>query len=131
MTRHQSIRFTLLDQQLVDADNRRIGRVDDLEWETLFPGEQPRITHLLVGAQPLGDRLGGITGRLMSRVAARLRTTTAGEGPTAIPTELVGDHQDLVHLRVPLRDLPQLAGLERWLADNVVGPLPGAGDADQ
>jgi hypothetical protein len=130
MTRHESIRFTLLDQQLVDSDDRRIGRVDDLVWEAPTPGERPRITHLLVGAQALGHRLGGITGHLMARVARRLQTKP-GEEPAAIPVDLVGDHQDLVRLRVPLRDLPHVAGLERWLADNVIGPLPGAGDADQ
>lgn len=131
MTRHQSVRFTLLDQQIIDVDDRRIGRVDDLVWEQPSPGEQPLITHVLVGAQALGDRLGGITGWLMAHVAARLRRTTDPEGPTRVPTQLVGDHQDLVRLRVPLSELPQVAGLERWLAENVVGRLPGAGDADQ
>jgi sporulation protein YlmC with PRC-barrel domain len=38
MTDHHSVRFTLLDQQVVDADGRRIGRVDDLLCDDPGPG---------------------------------------------------------------------------------------------
>jgi hypothetical protein len=84
MTDHHSVRFTLLDQQVVDADGRRIGRVDDLLCDDPGPGGEP-----------------------------------------------VADHADLVHLRVRLADLPDVAGLERWLSAHVISLLPGAGDADQ
>jgi len=49
-------------------------------------------------------------------------------GPVAVDSELIGDHSGLVHLLRLLRDLPELAGLERWLARHVVQPVPGAGD---
>lgn len=129
MTDHHSVRFTLLDQQVVDADGRRIGRVDDLLCDDPGPGGEPVITHLLSGAEALGDRLGGLTGKLMAAVSARLRTTP--DGPSRIPADLVADHADLVHLRVRLADLPNVAGLERWLSAHVISLLPGAGDADQ
>ena len=73
--------------------------------------------------------LGGVTGALMAGVAARLRSGAVPEGPVAVDSELIGDHADLVHLLRPLRDLPELAGLERWLARHVVQRVPGAGDA--
>ena len=130
MSRHLSVRFTLLDQQIVDVDGRRIGRVDDLEWHLSDSGGDPEITHLLTGAEALGKRLGRLTGAVMARVSARLRHKPF-TGPTTIPASVVADHEDLVRLRVPFRDLPQVAGLERWLATHLIGHLPGAGDADQ
>lgn len=128
MTAHHSLRFTLLDQQVVDAENRPVGRVDDVVIELGEPGQQPVVTDLLIGAQAFGERLGGVTGRVMARVAHRLRDDPS-DGPAAVPVDLVGDHADLVHLLRPLRDLPGLAGLERWLAARLVEPVPGAGDA--
>jgi hypothetical protein len=125
---HHSVRFTLLDQQVVDAEDRPVGRVDDLVIQPGEPGQQPVVTELLIGAQALGERLGGVSGHLMARVAHRLSDDPGG-GPTAVPVDLVGDHTDLVHLIRPLRDLPDLAGLERWLAARLIEPLPGAGDA--
>jgi predicted short-subunit dehydrogenase-like oxidoreductase (DUF2520 family) len=129
MTDSDSLRFTLLDQQIVDAENRPVGRVDDVLLQVPDDGGPPALTHLLTGAQALGDRLGGVTGRVLARVAARLRPPGSPVGPTGVPIEMVGDHQDLVHLTVPIRDLPEVAGLERWLADQLVSHVPGAGDA--
>lgn len=131
MTGHESVRFTLLDQQIVDAEGLPIGRVDDLILQ--LPGDKgsPEITHLLVGAQALGERLGGVLGSTMASVARRLRSGGRPADPVQIPTSMVGDHENLVHLLVPLRELPDVAGLETWLATNVVQDIPGADDADQ
>ena len=128
MTGHHSLRSTLLDQQIVDSDRRPVGRVDDLEIEIPRDGGEPEVVALLTGAEAVGVRLGGPTGRLMAGVAARLRTGAAPSRPAAVPAELVGD-DDLVTLTVPLRELSQLMGLERWLGQHVVEGLPGAGDA--
>lgn len=83
----------------------------------------------LIGAEALGERLGGVTGGVMAGVATRLRSGSGAAGPVAVDTALIGDHADLVHLFRPLRELPELAGLERWLARHVVQRVPGAGDA--
>ena len=129
MTGHHSVRFTLLDQRIVDSQQRPVGRVDDLEIEIPRDGGEPEVVALLTGAQALGERLGGLTGRLMAGVAARLRTGAAPSRPVAVPAELVAVDDNLVTLTVPIRELPQLMALERWLAHHVVEGLPGAGDA--
>ena len=129
MTGHHSLRSMLLDQQIVDSDRRPVGRVDDLELEIPRDGGEPEVVALLTGAEALGARLGGPTGRLMAGVAARLRAGAAPSRPAEVPAELVGDDDNLVTLTVPIGELSQLMGLERWLARHVVEGLPGAGDA--
>ena len=56
--RHTTLDVALrvLDQQVVDWAGRRCGRVDDVEFEG-GPGEQPRLTALLVGMDHLLPRL--------------------------------------------------------------------------
>jgi hypothetical protein len=71
MNDHHSLRFTLLDQQLVDADDRPIGRVDDVLLELPGGGGPPEVVALLTGAQALGERLGGLTGRVMASAASQ------------------------------------------------------------
>ena len=129
MSHHESLRFTLLDQQLVDAENRPVGRVDDVVLEIPDGGGPPEITGVRTGAQALGDRLGGVTGRLMASVAARLRADRRAGEPVTIPANLVTLDANLVTLTVPVRELPDTIGLERWLAQHVIEGLPGAGDA--
>ena len=129
MSDHQSLRFTLLDQQIIDAEDRPVGRVDDVLLEPPPGGGPPELVAVLTGAQALGERLGGVTGRLMASVAARLRGGERHTDPVAVPARLIGDSSDLVKLTVPVRDLPDVMGWERWLAYHVVEGLPGAGDA--
>ena len=92
-------------------------------------GGPREVVAVLTGAQALGERLGGLTGRLMASVAASLRTMKQRTDPTAIPARLIGDSSDLVKLTVPVQNLPQTMGWERCLAHHVVEGLPGAGDA--
>lgn len=129
MTYHHSARFALLDQQIVDSEHRALGRVDDLELRVPAGGGEPEIVAVLTGAQALGQRLGGATGRLMAAVARRIRGGDRPTDPVSVPTDLIDNHGDLVSLTVPVRDLPQVAGLERWLARHLLDGLPGAGDA--
>lgn len=129
MSHHESLRFTLLDQQLVDAENRPVGRVDDVLIDVPDGGGPPEVTGVLTGAQALGERLGGVTGRLMASVAARLRSGRGSGEPVTIPAHLANLDANLVTLTVPVRELPEAIGLERWLAEHVIEGLPGAGDA--
>ncbi len=127
-----SLVLDLLDNQVVDGDGLPIGRVDDVEID-VAAGGPPTVTGLLVGAEALGLRIGGLTGTLMHTTAARLRPaygqgSGAHSGPPSVPVALVGELRPLVRLRVPLASLPGFAGLERWLAAHVVGPLTGARD---
>lgn len=65
----------------------------------------------------------------MAAAAARLRQRTRPPGPARVDAGLVESVEPLVRLALPLGDMPQLAGLERWLAEHLIEPLPGAGDA--
>ncbi|MBD0338982.1 MAG: hypothetical protein ICV67_06835 [Thermoleophilia bacterium] len=127
MSRHVSVRHGLLDKQIVDRDRLPVGRVDDLEL-AVEDGAVVGVEAILTGAQALGERLGGMLGRWLAGSAARLRPG-GGEGPTRIDPALVVELEPFVSLSARLEELPDVAGLERWLARNVVGRLPGAGDA--
>lgn len=124
--RHRSVRFTLLDDQVIDAEDRPVGRVDDVEIE-LDESGAPHLVALLVGQQALGERLGGTFGRTVAAIAGRLRESS--DEPARVPFELVAGIDPLVRLNRALRDLAGIAGLERWLAHHVVRWVPGAGDA--
>jgi hypothetical protein len=131
LTPDLSARFSLLDAQIVDADDLPIGRIDDIELAVPPDGAPPRVEALLTGVEALGPRIGGTLGRLMTAVAARLRLREGPDGPTKIDPSLVSEVEPLVKLAVPHSDLPDVAGLERWLARHFVARLPGAGDAPQ
>ncbi len=127
MSGHVSVWLDLVDSQVVDAEKRPFARIEDVELEVGSGREAPTVTHLLVGAQAFDDRLGGRTGSWIARSAARLRSGEA-EGPVRIDATLVEEIEPHVKLRVPLRDLPEAAALERWLAHRLVARIPGAGD---
>ncbi len=129
MSDHVSVRISLLDKQIVDCERLAIGRVDDLEL-SLPSEEQPaRVEAILTGAEALGERLGGTVGRWMAATTRLLRPPSAHEGPTAIDSSLVAELEPFIRLSVRFDDLPDVAGLERWLARRAVEPLPGATDA--
>jgi hypothetical protein len=128
MSRSISLRIALLDNQVVDANRLPIGRVDDLEIEVA--GGRPRVTAIVTGSEALGSRIGGFLGRWMAAASARLRSA-AEEGPPRIDIAKVEVIEPMIELKVGKDDLPQVAGLERWLAANFVGRLPGSGDASE
>jgi hypothetical protein len=128
MSEHFSVRMTLLDAQIVDRDRLPIGRVDDLE--LALDGDESEIESILTGSQALGDRIGGIFGRRMSSVSARLRSGSKARTP-ALPASLIVELTPLVKLDAEFDDLCSVAGLEHWLAANLVERLPGTGHADK
>lgn len=130
MSDELSARISLLDNQIVDSDGLPIGRVDDLELEVPEQGGPPRVEALLTGSQALGERLGGGAGRAIAAASRRLRAAPDPAGPTRIDPRRVARLEPLIELEVPIRELEHVAGLERWLSENVIGKLPGAGDAD-
>jgi hypothetical protein len=122
-----SLRLSVLDAQLVDQDRLPIGRVDDVDLEV-----EPHSAHvrtLLTGVQALGERIGGDAGSILAAGAARLRES--GSEPVGIATELVDEVGPLVRLNLRFEELPEVAALERWLAERVVTKLPGAGNASR
>jgi hypothetical protein len=58
----------ILDHQLIDADERRCGKVDDLELEGVSTGS-PRVAALLSGPSAWAGR--GLVGRVAAAVARR------------------------------------------------------------
>jgi hypothetical protein len=125
MSRGISLRVALLDNQIVDRDRLPIGRVDDVEIEV---GEGlPRVTAVLTGSEALGPRLGGSVGWAMAALSARLRDPHQDEGPARIEIGAVKELEPLVELDLAKDEMPEVAGLERWLARQFVARLPGSG----
>jgi hypothetical protein len=120
-----SVRLDLLDQQIIDSEERPIGRIDDVVLETGTDGI-PRVTAVLVSAEVLGERVGGYVGTAMRRTSARMRREAQ---PPTIPATAFARWSPRIALNVPLRELPHIAGLERWLGEKIVSRIPGAGDA--
>jgi sporulation protein YlmC with PRC-barrel domain len=119
-----SLVLDLLDNQVVDADGVPLGRVDDLEVE--LPPETgtaegvavPQVTGIVTGSEALGHRIGGVAGRVMSSVSSRLRET--GTGPPVIGVSSVRAVRPMLRLTERGPDLPEVAGLEKWLRRHLV-----------
>src|SRR4051794_11690324 len=94
--------FHLLDRQIVDHTGALVGKVDDVEL-SVEPGQPPRVTALLVGQEPLGERLGGSIGAALAGSARRLRTDSES-APIRIPYEVVAELGSAVTLSIS-RDL--------------------------
>jgi sporulation protein YlmC with PRC-barrel domain len=103
----------ILDHQLVDSDDRRCGKVDDLELEGVRDGE-PRVSAIVTG--PGGWRGRGRLGRLL---AALVRAKTV-----IIPWEEVAQVGADVKLRKEARELGLGGGQD--FAARGVEKLPGS-----
>ena len=103
----------ILDHQLVDADGRRCGNVDDLELEGLGEG-RPTVAAILVGAPAWRNR--GRLGRLAAALA-RGRTVR-------VPWGDVAEVGSVVRLRKTAHELGLGRGEDR--ARKLVERLPGA-----
>jgi sporulation protein YlmC with PRC-barrel domain len=88
----------VLDEQILDSEGRRCGRVDDIELE----GSPPRITALLVGEGLYPRRLPKRLRRLARRLAGPERW---GANAVRIPWEAVDEIKAAVHLRGKAEEL--------------------------
>lgn len=115
----------VLDQQLVDRNNFKMGRVDGIVME-LRDGQPPRLAYIEVGMPTLARRLHP---RLERWVAALQSKWGARHGESfRIPWSQVRDfNKGGVDVEVDLEaeKTPALAW-EQWLRDNVIGRIPGA-----
>jgi sporulation protein YlmC with PRC-barrel domain len=82
----------LLDEQILDSEGRRCGRVDDIE----LRGNPPRVTALLVGAGLYPRRLPRRLRRLARRLSGPERW---GSNALRVPWEKVDGIDAAVHLR--------------------------------
>jgi sporulation protein YlmC with PRC-barrel domain len=117
----------LLDRQLVDADGRLAGKVDDLELTFPDGGGPPLVTAILAGPGALSRRVGGRLGAWLEAVANRLREGD-DRRPARVPFSAVTEIGSAVRLRVAKADL-ETNRLEAWTRDRIIGKLPGAGHA--
>ena len=93
--------YRLLDDQLVDVDGRRCGRVDDLEFEGGL-GEPPRLYAILSGS--------GTWHRRLPRPLRALGKRVFGEGVLGkdvirVPWEQVDEVKSVVKLKGKAREL--------------------------
>jgi hypothetical protein len=93
--------YRLLDDQLVDVDSRRCGRVDDLEFEGGF-GEPPRLHAILSGSGTWHRRL---PRRLRSVGARVFGRGVSGEDVIRVPWQQVDDVSSVIRLRAKAGEL--------------------------
>jgi sporulation protein YlmC with PRC-barrel domain len=117
----------LLDRQLVDADGRLAGKVDDLELTFPDGGGPPLVTAILAGPGALSRRVGGRLGAWLEAVANRLRDGD-DRRPARVPFSAVTEIGSAIRLRVVKAEL-ETDRLEAWTRDRIIGKLPGAGHA--
>ena|SRR5689334_16266865 len=111
----------VLDNQVVDQQDRKMGKVDGIviEWRADGP---PRLLYIEIGPAPLAARLHP---RLGAWVAARLRRFGPARGePARIPWASVQDTGINVKLN---RDADTTTALawENWLREHIVRRIPG------
>jgi sporulation protein YlmC with PRC-barrel domain len=113
----------ILDKQIVDRKQVRIGKVDGLVAE-LRKDRPPRIIAIELGSITLARRLGARPGRWMAWLAARL----GGErhaGPHHIAWKKVRDIGVDIEVDIDVRRTAIL-DWQVWLRDRVIGRIPGA-----
>jgi sporulation protein YlmC with PRC-barrel domain len=100
----------LLDEQILDSEGRRCGRVDDIE----LRGSPPRVTALLVGEGLYPRRLPRRLRGLARRIAGEERW---GANALRVPWEEVDDINAAVHLRGKAEEIGLGAGddPENWM----------------
>jgi hypothetical protein len=113
----------LLDKQLVDRENRPMGKVDGVVIE--YPqGQPPRVAFLETGPVVLGRRFHPKIGRWVAR---RLRRLGISDGqPHRIAIEKVIQFGRDVKVDLDARRTRSYA-VEHWLRDHVIAKLPGSG----
>jgi sporulation protein YlmC with PRC-barrel domain len=111
----------LLDKQVVDRDETKMGRVDGLVLE-LREGKPPRVDHLEMGSAVLARRLGPRIERWVSAFRQRIGVQKAGR--YRVPWERVQEIVPYqVKLDVKVDETPAFAW-EHWLRDHVIAHIP-------
>lgn len=115
-----SLVHDVLDAQLVDRTQRKMGRIDGLVIE-LRDGEPPRVATLLVGGSVLAERVGGWMAALSRSVLRLLHIEPA---VTRIAFEQVRVIGSCVEVDLDANSTNALRS-ELWLDDHVVCRIPG------
>jgi sporulation protein YlmC with PRC-barrel domain len=108
-THRMDLVYRVLDEQLVDVDGRRCGRVDDLEFDG-GPGEPPQLHAILSGSGTWHRRLP----RPLRSFGARVfGTGTSGEDVIRVPWSRVDDISSVVKLKAKATELGLAKGDDR------------------
>jgi sporulation protein YlmC with PRC-barrel domain len=107
----------VLDQQVIDANGRQMGKVDGIVLE--LREDQARVAAVVVGGTTL-------LWRVHAGLAAWAERRLHGEGaPTRVPWRQVAKIGIDVKLDVEAQRTPAFRW-ERWVRDHVIGRIPGA-----
>jgi len=112
----------LLDAQLVDADERLLGRVDGVLLE-VRADRPPRVLAVEVGMLTLVRRISPRLARWLR--AAAIRWLPVSWRPVRIPLTAFRDVGIDIEIDVDEGTKMRLLRLERWLSRHVVQRLPG------
>ncbi|WP_027164010.1 hypothetical protein [Mesorhizobium sp. WSM1293] len=113
----------LLDKQVVDREQVKIGKVDGLVAQ-LRPGKPPQIIAIELGSITLARRLGARPGRWIARLAVKLGGTQHGE-PHRVAWRKVKDIGIDIEFDIDVRETSIFAWQD-WLRDHIIGRIPGA-----
>jgi sporulation protein YlmC with PRC-barrel domain len=113
----------VLDAQLVDHLQEKIGRVDALLLE-LEDGRPPRVATIVIGGEVRARRVGRWFVALRRALRALFGQRT--EHVSRIPFAKVRRIGDTIELDVDEKSL-ESEHLERWLKEHVICRIPGAG----
>lgn len=111
--------YRVLDDQLIDVDGRRCGRVDDLEFDGEVGGPPPRLAHLLSGSGSWHRRLPRPLRGLGERVFGK---GVVGDDLIRVPWDQVDRIETVVDLKGKARDLGLGQGDDHWAT--LIGRLP-------
>ena len=126
------VALQLLDRQLVDRRGRLVGKVDDLELDGDVGGPL-YISAILSGPGVLAQRLGRGYGAWIQRVHRLVAEGTPRgqrDDPAQIPFWRVVEIGSCVELAADEEELATYS-TERWVADHVIGRVPGGRHAPE
>lgn len=112
----------VLDQQVVDRNGHKAGKVDGIAIE-IREGEPPRVAYLDLGTDVLARRVSPRVELWLQalRRVLHVRATRPFHIPWAKVTEVALDvNADIDAAESGPYDV------ERWLAEHVIGPIPGS-----
>jgi len=113
----------VIDSQLVDRHQEKIGRVDELLLE-LEDGKPPRVATIVIGGAARARRAGGWMVACHRAVHALFGQANK-EHESHVPFEAVRCIADTIELDVEGNTLVSTR-LERWLAEHIICRIPGA-----
>ncbi|MEH1833693.1 MAG: hypothetical protein V7L29_16875 [Nostoc sp.] len=111
----------VLDNQLVDRNQRKMGKVDGVVIE-LQDGEPPRLAYIEVGVTTLAKRLNPRLAHLVATIASKWGAKQSQ--PFRIPWSKVRDIGIDVEVDVEAEATPALS-YEKWLRDHIIALIPG------